>query len=878
MSWRGFLHRKYWDRSRSEEMESHIAFEIEENLSRGVNETEARRLAYIKFGNPQKMREEIWRMNSFSWLASTLRDFRYAGRTLLRNRGYAILAILTLGLGIGANTAVFTVINGVLLRPLPYADESRILHIDQSVPKLGTDPIGLSVQEFGDYRSQSDVFSAIAEYHAMTFTLLGTKDPKRVVTGVVSANFFDVFGVKPILGRSFVESDEMPGATPVLILSNHLWMREFGGDPAVIGRVFKLNDRTHTVVGVLPPLPDYPDNDEVFMPVSSCPFRMAPRTIQDRDARMVSAYARLKPGVSIERARTELSGITGRMVSAWPKSYAGWTGFTALATPIKDELTHAARPTFLALLGASSLVLLLACVNLANLTLSRLLRRSGEVAIRMATGASVWRIVRQLMVESLLVALAGACIGIAVAAAGTKLLVAYAARLTPLAGDIRFDGRVLLFSIGSALLSGLLFTAIPGIIASRTPLTALGDSGERAAGSAGGTRIRTALVTLQVIFSFVLLMCAGLMLRSLYNLLSVDPGFKSAQVLSVQLNLNWTKYQQNADTLNFHRQLLARTEALPGVEAASVSWKAPLNPISATINGRVEIDGQAQPQGTAAPLVDFETASLDYFRVLDIPIVSGRTFTEADSEKAMRTVIVNARMARHFWPGLDPIGHRVRAVGSEDWLAVVGVIGDVHQDGLNKDPTDTLYLPLAQNPIKNAHLLVRTRGNPLTLANQVAAIVHGIDPEQPITRVQTLDQMRSDQLGTPRVTALLLGLFAAVALFITVVGISGSLALAVAQRSREIGLRIALGATRPIILGEVLRRGMAPVLIGLGLGIAASLFADRALAQLIFGLTPNDPATFAAIAALFAAVGLISCLIPARRAMLIDPVESLRTQ
>jgi predicted permease len=368
------------------------------------------------------------------------------------------------------------------------------------------------------------------------------------------------------------------------------------------------------------------------------------------------------------------------------------------------------------------------------------------------------------------------------------------------------------------------------------------------------------------------------MLRSLYNLLSVDPGFKSAQVLSVQLNLNWTKYQQNADTLNFHRQLLARTEALPGVEAASVSWKAPLNPISATINGRVEIDGQAQPQGTAAPLVDFETASLDYFRVLDIPIVSGRTFTEADSEKAMRTVIVNARMARHFWPGLDPIGHRVRAVGSEDWLAVVGVIGDVHQDGLNKDPTDTLYLPLAQNPIKNAHLLVRTRGNPLTLANQVAAIVHGIDPEQPITRVQTLDQMRSDQLGTPRVTALLLGLFAAVALFITVVGISGSLALAVAQRSREIGLRIALGATRPIILGEVLRRGMAPVLIGLGLGIAASLFADRALAQLIFGLTPNDPATFAAISALFAAVGLISCLIPARRAMLIDPVESLRTQ
>ena len=877
MSWQKFMHRKQWDRERAEEMAVHIEHEIEENMARGIKEHEARRQAYVKFGSPQKVREEIWRMNSFGWLESILRDVRYAARVLLRNPGYALLAILTLGLGVGANTAIFTVIDGVLLRPLPYAEEDRIVHVDQVTRQTGADPTGLSVQEVNDYRSQSHSFSAFGEYHSMLFTLLGAKDPQRVVTGVVSANFFDLLGVKPVLGRTFVESDERRDATPVLILSHAYWMKEFGGDRNIIGRVFEMNDRAHTVIGVLPPLPDYPDANDIFMPVSSCPYRMSASTIGDRDMRMVTAYARLKPGVTLEQARSELGAIAGRMTAAYPKSYASVTGFNAEATPVKQELTHAARPTFLALLAASGLVLLLACANLANLALSRQLRRSREIAIRLATGARTWRIVRQLMTESVLVALAGAAIGIAIACIGSRLLVAYAARLTPLADSIHVDGWVMLFGIGSAVFSGVLFAALPALLASRTRITSLSEGGERSAGSEGGTRLRSALVTLQVALSFVLLMCAGLMLRSLYNLLSVDPGFKLSHVLSMEVSLNWTKYKGDAAIGNFFHQVLSRTEAMPGVEAASVSWMAPLNANMPTFNGPVKIDGQPQPAGAPVPLADFETTSTDYFRVLAIPLLSGRAFLDTDNANAPLAVIVNARMARHFWPNQDAIGHRIKPGNSEKWWTVVGVVGDVHQYGLDKQPDDTVYLPLGQNPIQNAHLMVRTRGNPMLLANEIGDVIHAIDPLQPVTQIRTLDQMRNAQLGTPRVTATLLGLFAAVALFITVVGISGTLALAVSRRAKEIGIRIALGATKSDIVREVLRQGMMPVLVGVAMGAVASLLATRTLAQMIFGLKSDDPATFLGIASLFMLFALVSCVVPARRAMNIDPASTLRS-
>jgi predicted permease len=878
MSMRKFFRRQKWDSDRAQEIEAHLQNEIDDNLAAGMTPEEAHRRAYLKFGNPTRVREEIWRMNSVAVLENLLRDVRYAWRTLLRNPGYALIAILTLGLGIGANTAIFTVINGVLLRPLPYAKAGQIMHLDQVASRIGPEPVGFSVQEIRDYREQNRVFSDLAEYHSMTFTLLGTKTAERVASGVVSANFFDVLGVKPALGRLFTPTDETKGAPPVLVLSYAYWMKEFGGDRKVLGRAFELNDRVHIVVGVLPPLPEYPDANDVFMPTTSCPYRSDPKMIADRDMRMLTAFVRLKPGVTPAQAKADLAAIQSRLTLAYPKSYPASAGVTSLITPIDQELTHAARPTFLTLLGAAGLVLLLACANLANLALSRQMRRSREMAIRMATGASRWNIFRQLLTESMMVSLAGGLLGVVIAAFGSKLLIAYAARLTPLSGEIRVDGWVLLFGMGLSLFAGVLFGTLPGYIASRVRITTLTDTGERTVGSESGTRLRSLLVAAQVMFSFVLLLCAGLMIRSLYNLLSVDPGFKTANVLSMQISLNWTKYQDKTAKNTFFHQLLERVDGLPGVNTAALSIAAPLNSDMSPLNGSMIFEGQPLHPGQLAPQVNYEVASTDYFHVLGVPVLSGRSFFDSDTVKAPAVVVVNERLANHYWPNQNAIGHRVSIDEGKTWVRVVGVVSNVRQYALEKESADTAYFPLDQTDLTNAHLLVRTRFDPMRLANQVTGVVQAIDPQQPVTDIHTLDQLRSAQLGTPRVTATLLGLFAIVALFITIVGVTGTLALAVARRSKEIGIRIALGATREKILRNVLVQGMWPVIAGVAAGGVAAVFATRLLASLLFAVKPDDPATFAGIAFLLLLVALLGCAAPARRAVKIDPMQALRTE
>ena len=878
MSLRRYFRRRHWDAERVQEFEAHIQNEIDDNLARGMSREVARRQAYLKFGNPARVREEIWKMNSIAPLENLLRDVRYAWRTLLRNPGYALVAVLTLGLGIGANTAIFTVINGVLLRPLPYAESRQILHLDQVAARLSPDPIGFSVQEIRDYREQNHVFSDLAEYHSMTFTLLGTKNPERVATGVVSANYFDVLGVKPVLGRLITPADESLNAPPVLVLTYAYWMKEFGGDRKIVGRAFEMNDRVHTVVGVLPPLPEYPEANDVYMPTTSCPSRSSEKMIADRDMRMMTGFARLKPGVTTAQAQADLAAIQNRLASAYPKSYPASAGTAALVTPVEQELTHAARPTFLTLLGAAGLVLLLACANLANLALSRQMRRSREMAIRMATGASQWNVFRQLLTESMMVALAGGVLGVGIAAAGSKVLIAYAARMTPLSGEIRLDGWVLLFGFGISLLAGLLFGTLPGYVASRVRITSLADAGERSAGSEGGTKVRNALVAAQVMFSFVLLMCAGLMLRSLYNLLSVDPGFKASNVLSMQTSLNWTKYKKDEDKRNFFHQVLERAGALPGVEAAAVSMSVPLNSDMGPMSGGVIVEGQPVHPGEPTPQVDYEVASPDYFRVLGVPVLSGRSFFDSDTAQAPAVAVVNERMAKHYWPTQNAVGHRISVDNGKTWTTVVGVVSNVRQYGLEKEAADSIYFPLYQVDLTSAHLLVRTRSDPMRMANQVTSIIHDVDPQQPVTQIRTLDELRSAQLGTPKVTAILLGLFAMVALFITIVGVSGTLALSVARRSKEIGIRIALGATKEKILGNVLARGMAPVLAGLAVGVVAAIFATRLLANLLFAVGPDDPLTFAGIVALLLVVAMAGCVIPARRAVSVDPMKALRTE
>ncbi len=470
------------------------------------------------------------------------------------------------------------------------------------------------------------------------------------MTGVVSGNYFDVLGVKPLLGRLLIPADDSLTAPPVLVLSYAYWMKEFAGDRNILGRTFEMNDRVHTVVGVLPPLPDYPDADDVYMPTTSCPFRSAPTMIANREGRMLTGYARLKPGVTLAQANVDLAAVSQRLALEYPKSYPASAGFAPQTVAVEQELTHAARPTFLILLGASGLVLLLACANLANIALSRQLQRSREMAIRMATGASRWNLFSQLLTESMMIALAGGVVGIGIAAIGSKLLIDYAAQMTTLAGGIRLDGSVLLFGLGVSLLAGLLFGVLPGYVASRVRLTSLGDAGERTAGSGSGTRMRSLLVMTQVTISFVLLICAGLMVRSLYNLLSVDPGFKSANVLSMQISLNWTKYQKSEASRNFFHQTLERVQTTPGVQSAALSMAVPLNSAMGPMSAGVVIEGQPLHPNEPAPQINFELASPDYFRVLGIPLLAGRSFLPSDEAEAPPVVIVNDRMARHYWP------------------------------------------------------------------------------------------------------------------------------------------------------------------------------------------------------------------------------------
>jgi putative ABC transport system permease protein len=879
MSVRRFFFRRRRDEELRREIEEHIALERDLNLERGLGEREAARQAMVRFGSRQRVREDIWRMNSMLFLEKFLRDLSYAGRTLMRSPGFAILAMVTLGLGIGANTAIFTVINGVLLKPLPYAHSSQIVHLEQTATHIGLDHVGLSVQEVLDYRQQSSSFSELAEYHSMTFTLLGAKVPERVVTGVISANYFDVLGVKPELGRLINPSDETPSAPPVLVLSYAYWVKEFGADRKVLGRPFTMNDRVHTVVGVLPPLPDFPDANDVYMPTTSCPFRSSQRMIANRDARVLTVLARLKPGVKLTEAQADLSTIGNRLALAYPKSYPSAAGLATKITPLQQELTHAARPTLLMLIGASALVLLLACANLANLALSRQLRRSRETAIRIASGASTWDIFRQLMVESLTISLAGGILGLGIAVAALRMLVAYASHMTPLATDIHLDRYVLLFSFVLALITGVLFGSVPGFIASRSRVSLIAGSGDRAAGNEGGARTRNLLVAAQVAFSFVLLMGAGLMMRSLYNLLSVDPGFKTAQVLSMTLPLNWTKYADLKTQNAFFQQILERAQQIPGAQSVALSSEVPLNGADGGMNGGITIEGRAVVPSEPMPQVNHQLSTPDYFHVLGIPMLSGRTFTDADTSDSAHVAIVNAQMAQHYWPQLDPIGRRVSTDAGKSWITVVGVASNVHQYGLNQDFKDVIYLPQAQVTFMgDPSLLIRTRDEHTQLATQVSALVQQIDPQQPVTDIHTLDQLRNAQLGTPRVTSILLGTFAGVALFMTIVGVTGTLGLGVTRRTKEIGIRIALGATRREILLNVLRHGMTPVAAGIVAGAIAAAFATTMLSSVLFGVAPHDSTTSAVIAVLLTTVALIGCLIPGRRAVRVDPMMALRSE
>jgi putative ABC transport system permease protein len=882
------------DRGLNAEVRFHIEMETEKNITLGMSPEEARLKALRSFGPMEKHKEETRDARGISWLETLTADLRYGGRALLKHPGYALLAVLTLGLGIGANTAIFSVINGVLLKPLPYEHGDRLVIIQQSRPLSGQPQVGVAIAEYIDYRERGrDVFDGLVEYHQMNFDLINRGEPDRVNTGVVSHNFFELLGIKPILGRSFVAEDDVRDAEAVLILSHTYWRTKFGGDPTIVGQVFEMNDRPHRVIGVLPNVPHYPQENDVYMPVLACPFRAAGERQMAQNRRAfgaLSVFGRLKEGASAEQAASTVGAIchTFTQDSKLKPVYRPETsGFRATTVPVREALTTGARQLLLMLLGITGLVLLIACANVANLTLARMLGRDRELAMRTALGAGRGRLVRQLLTESTLLAVVGGVIGIAVAWLTIDMLTTFVGRFTSRTGEITLDPMVLIFTLAVSIFTGLLFGTLPAL-GSRVDLVgALKQGGGQTGDGGNRKRLQGALIIAQVAVSVMLLIGAGLLLASFYRLQRVETGYRSDGVLSAQIYGNFSRYPNITTQRKLYEPVLARLQAQAGVSAAAITNAVPLAG-GAPGTTRFEIEGRPVDDPERLPTADFRVATPQYFATIGVPVVSGRVFSDMDGEASMRVVVINRAMTK-YWEGTDPIGGRIGLPGPPprpgqppnpiNWFTVVGVVGDVRQFGLAQETVAQVYVPLTQSPFGVAgQILVRTAGDPAAFGNVLRDTVHAVDPNQPVENVQTLDDLRSEALAAPRLTATLLGVFAGVALLVTLAGIGGVIATSVQQRTKEFGLRMALGARRDSVLTMVVRQGLVLVVIGLVLGVVGALAAGRVLNAYLYQTAPTDPIIYAGVAALFILSGVIACLIPAQRATTVDPLIALRAE
>lgn len=805
-------------------------------------------------------------------------DARYALRSLLKSKGFALASILTLALGIGANTAMFSLIHGVLLEPLPYRDGSRLVVLQQSEPKAGVDDLAFSIKEVYDYRDQTRTLDGLVEHHSMTFTLLGREEPERVSTGVVSAEFFDVLGVKPLLGRTFRPEDDDLGAPAVLVLSYGYWRRSFGGDPDVVGQTVEMNDRIHTIVGVLPPIPQFPVEHDVYMPTSACPFRSAAelRMNENRSAfRGMTVFGRIREGADIENVRADFRTLAAHFERDFPETYPKTAGYAVDATPLQDALTIGARPTLFILLATSILVLVIACANVVNLAVARLMRREREMALRASLGASRARLVQQTLVESTLLSLTGGALGLFIAYQGHDLLASFIARFTPRAVGVEIDGTVLLFTLVVSVLTGVIVGVLP-VFTRKWGLAGALRDGAHTTGARGRIRARSALIVFQVASAVVLLVGAGLMLRSLLHLREVDPGYRTQKILLARLSPNWSHFHTQEDQVRFLDALLEKMRGIPGVEAAAVASVRPLDGQPPFTNG-FRIENVPLEKDELAPQVGTRIASPDYFSLMGIPLLNGRVFTELDRAETPAVAVINRSLAEEFWKDGNPLGQKVSLDNGQSWKTIVGVVGDVREQSLDAEPIAAIYLPVAQS-FWAGTLVLRTPFDAAGITRQVKEAVYAIDPQQPVDRFETIEESRKASMASPRLTALLLGIFASLALVIAATGVGGVIAYAVSQRTQEIGIRMALGAQRSQVLAMVLRQGLGIVALGLAAGILLALGASRFLASFLFEISPTDLPTFVAVLVLLLVAALAASLLPARRAASIEPTRALRSE
>ena len=816
-------------------------------------------------------------------METLLRDIRYGLRSLLRNRGYTLAVVVTLGLGIGANTAIFSIIHGVLLKPLPYAQGDRLVFLRQPQTQGMLDDLAFSVRDIEDIRSGSRALDEVAEYHNMTFTLLGRGEAELVQSGVVSSHFFDLLGMEPILGRDFVEADDALGAEPVLILSYGYWQRRFGGDPEVVGEALEMNGRLHTVIGVLPPVPQFPDENDVYMPTSACPIRSAPSMIENRNARMMSVFGRAAPGADLASVQQDLTAVAGRLAEAYPEAYDVAQGQTLQASLLKEELVRNARPVFLVLLATAGLVLLISCANVANLALARISRREQELSLRTALGAGRGRLARQLLTEHLLLALLGGAVGVLVASLGHDVLVGFASRFTPRAQEATLSGPVLLFALVMSLTAGVVFGVGPAMAAGRGDVGVGLREGRGQSAGRGRGRLQSGLVITQVGLSFVLLVGAGLTLKSFWVLQSVDPGFDPQSVLSMDVTVNNLNSTMDAETRrNFYFTLVERLESMAGVTAVGLTSGRAMDP-GMVMSVGVRSDGNPETDVARLPQAGFRVASEDYFAAMGIPVVDGRGFQAEDADLTGLVAVVTESFAREVFPGERPLGRTFEQCAP--WsgqcsgpFQVIGVVGDHRVNSLAAEGGAVFYRSSRQSAFPGGTVVIRTAGDPGVRVRQFMDVVRALDPSIPVSNVATLVDRVDDSLAPRRLTMILLALFAAVALAVSLAGIAGVIAFAVSRRTREIGIRLALGASPREVMAQVVGRGAVLVGAGMALGFAGALAGREAVATLLWGIPTLDPGTWVATLALVGGVSLLACYLPARRAITIDPLEALREE
>ncbi len=795
-------------------------------------------------------------------------DVRYGARQLVRNPGFAAVAVLTLALGIGANTAIFSVVNAVLLRPLPYDDPEQLVMVWESRPREGVYDNPVAPLDFFDWRQRNQSFQDMAAFQYSTMDLTGAGEPERIGTGIVSAAYFRVFGVEAVRGRTFLPEEEQDGRHRVVVLSYGLWQRRFGGEPAVVGKALTLGGESYEVVGVVPESFDVPaPGIEMWRPLVGTTQPMQTRTLHG-----MHVFARLKPGTSLEQARLDMGRVSAQLSREFPEANAN---HAAHVVPLREQLVGDVRPALLVLLAAVGFVLLIACANAANLLLVRAAAREREFAVRAALGARGWRLVRQRLTESALLALVSGTAGALLALWGVEAVRSLIPDEIAVMGfrNIPVDGRVLAFTLGLSVVAGVLAGVAPAFRGRSGWLTDTLKEGGRAAGMApAGQGVFAALVVSEMALALILLAGAGLMIRTFAAFLNVNPGFDPRNLLTFQVAVPQTKYDQPAEVRGFFSQLLGEVETLPGVETAGATMLLPLG--GGDARRGIQVDG-FEPRADEPTRAHLRVVTPAFFAAMRIPLLQGRRFAPEDTEGTPLVVLINRTAAERYWPGRSPVGGRLR-IGSGEWREIVGVVGDVKYWGLDRGVNPEMYLPFDQVTPSSMILVVRSTSDPAALAGSVRARVHAVDSDVPVSAVQTMDEVLASSLAPTRFYMVLLGSFATLALLLAGAGIYGVTAYSVARRTHEIGVRKALGARDADILRWVLRRGLAWTLVGLLLGTAGSLALTRFLSRLLFGVSPGDPVTLLGVSALLAVVALAACWVPARRAARVDPMVALR--